>query len=130
MRVCAINSVTDNDWLIARFKLHPKGTLTLKAQRNSGQVWKNRKSCGEACLAFRVMPDSGIYYENDLDLLLSVIRNIELERVAPGGKLIFAGGITVEPFVNLEPRDLLDNSEEVIRWESDIVVPGLDPPAS
>jgi len=127
MRMTGINFLHDEQWLAAKITLEPKGTLTLRVKRNSGHIWTVRKSRGEATLAVRVTPHERTYYQDELESLAQDLRSREFLGVGSTGQLLFDQGMEAQPKAHLEPRDLLDNSQDVIHYTSDVPIPGVSP---
>jgi len=127
MRITAINFLPDDQWLAAKITLEPKGTLTLTVRRNSGHIWTVRKSRGEAALAVHVTPEGRTYHQDELECLAQDLGQREFLGVGSTGQLLFDQGVAAQPTAHLEPRDLLDNSQDVINYTSDVPIPGIDP---
>ena len=125
MHVKAIKYLHDDEWLAATMTLEPQGTLILKVKRNLGYPWTVRKSRGEATLAVRVTPEGRTYHQDELQSLAQVLAAHEFLGVGSSGQLLFDQGVEAQPTANLEPRDLLDNSHDVICYTSDVPIPGV-----
>ncbi|MBI5866550.1 MAG: hypothetical protein HZB38_18955 [Planctomycetes bacterium] len=126
MKIKAIKFVPNDAWLAAKLTLEPAGTLTLAVARNSGNIWLVRKSRGAAHLAFHVKPEGRTYYQNELEWLAQELGRREFLGVGSTGQLLFDQGVEAQPTAHLEPRDLLDNSQDRISYGSDVPIPGVD----
>jgi hypothetical protein len=126
VKIKAIKLVANDACLVAKITLEPTGTLTLMVARNSGGVWLVRKSRGEAQLAFHVKPEGRTYYQDELEWLTQELGRREFLGVGSTGQLLFDRGVEAQPTAHLEPRDLLDNSQDRICYASDVPIPGVD----
>lgn len=125
MKITRIDLIPDDESLVAKFTLEPTGSMTLRLRRNSGVIWLNKKAAGDAHMVFYTRPDGARYYKDDVEALVQEIRQRELLRIGPTGQLVFDRGFEVQPSVELDPRDLLDNSNDLMDYSSDVPIPGI-----
>lgn len=125
MFVKAIQELTEHDFVGATIVLDPSGTLTLRVRREPAFIWSVRKNRGEASIAFVLRPTGERYFRDDLDSLACELSGKAFLGIGPNGQLVFEGGIEAQPTAHLEPPDPLDNSTDIIRYASDVAIPGL-----
>jgi hypothetical protein len=123
MRVLSIARVPDQRYLTASIKLDPPGTLVVSVDRTAWS-WSVLKKRGEARLVFRVAPNGEQYGPEQFDLLTQELSGRDLIAIGSKGQLVFGDGTEVTPTAVL-PRDLLDNSQNRVRYTCDVALPGL-----
>jgi hypothetical protein len=130
MFVKEIQELKDQEFVGARLLLEPAGTLTVRVRRSSGAIWILRKREGEASIAFVSQPGCQHFSRDELGSLAQQLSRKPFLGVGASGQLLFEGGVEVHPIAHLAPKDLSDNSRNVIRYECDVPVPGVRPRAS
>ena len=126
MKILNIELIPNDEFLMVSFALEPSGSLTLRLSRNSGMICRNRMSRGEAHLVFITKPEGGRYYQDNLEALVQGIHEREFLGIGSHGQLLFENIFEIQPGVELVPRDLLDNSQDVLNYSSDTSIQGLD----
>lgn len=123
--VRSIRVLKDNDWIGAVFSFAEGGSMTVKAKRDSGVIWKNRLADGEATIKF-VSSDGSHYFKNDLPNLESRLAGLSIVQINSQGHIELTQGFVLRPGVQMEPQDQLDNSKLVIQYaQEEVQIPGI-----